>query len=77
MARRGLSTFLKCLGCLGVGVMIAASPTLYFRVVYPGQDDGNTAISWFVETAFFAAIGFLVAYFGVFVVLFRSIKRGK
>jgi hypothetical protein len=45
--------------------------------VYPGQDDGNTAISWFVETAFFAMIGFLVAYFGVFVVLFRSIKRGK
>ena len=77
MAQRRLSTLLKCLGCLGVGVMIAASPTLYFRVLYPGEYDGSTGISWFVDTAFFASIGFLVAYFGAFVVLFRSIRRGK
>jgi hypothetical protein len=77
MARPWPSILLKCLGCCAAGVFLAVLPTLYFRVIYPGEYDGSTGISWFVDTAFFAMIGFLVAYFGSFAVLVKSTKKGK
>jgi hypothetical protein len=77
MARRWPSTLLKCFGCLLVGVFIAALPTLYFREAYPGQYDSNTGISWFVDTAFFALLGLVVAFIGSFVVLAKSSGRTK